>query len=133
MASGVVLRPDGRLVATPDAIAKLKRLCEEDAAALQLEEPERHPPSQLGSLRASDGDIEANLAALMTEVAFEAKRCFALAREAVVPGGEVEARSVHLDYGTRLCRAYAEMTVALSRHRGRSQRLILEHFVHRGV
>jgi hypothetical protein len=134
----VTVRPDGRLTADSATIERLKRLCAEDAEALRessrLEKPPSPQPVDDGTrLCASDDDIEICLAGLMTEVAREAKRCFALAREAVVPGELIEARSIHLHHGARLCRAFAEMTVALARHRGKSQRLILEHYVHRGV
>jgi hypothetical protein len=137
--SGVVLRPDGRLTADSGTIERLKRLCAEDAKALrESSRPERPPSPQPVDddgtrLRASDDDIEVCLAGLMTEVAKEAKRCFALARDATVEGGLIEARSVHLYHGARLAKAFAALTVALSRHRGKSQRLILEHYVHRGV
>jgi hypothetical protein len=136
--NAVRLRADGKLVADGGTIERLKLVCAEDAETFrESSRPERPPYPQSvdddARLRASDDDIEVCLAGLMTEVAREAKRCFALARDVTVEGGLIEARSAHLHHGARLAKAFAALTVALSRHRGKSQRLILEHYVQRGV
>ena len=57
-------------------------------------------------------------------------RSFGLAQQCAFPGGE-QLRSVHIGQAARLATAFGELTGALSRHRGKSQRLIIEHHVQR--
>jgi hypothetical protein len=126
MGSGVTLTRDGRLTATPEAILRLRALCAEDEIALRAADPEPMPSQLVDS-------VEAKLLGLIAEVGVEASRSLRIAREAVVPGELVEARAIAVNDAYRLSKAMAMLTVALSRHQGKSQRLILEHHVHRGV
>jgi hypothetical protein len=75
----------------------------------------------------SDDKIEALIGSLMPVVYVEAMKSFDEARRMTVPGQPVELRDVHISQGTRLCRAFAELTVALAKHRGKAQRLVIEH------
>jgi hypothetical protein len=130
----VTVSPSGRLVASSETIEALKRLCAEDAKALDDDRPApgRPAPNPQGSqtsLRASDDDIEACLAGLMTEAYREARRSFRLARAHTQPGERVEMRDVHVHQATRLTRAFADLVEALARHRakGCAQRIVVEH------
>jgi hypothetical protein len=124
----VTLSPSGKLLASPDTIAELRRLCREDAASLQPEPPERPASAQL-----DDAGIEGVLASLLAEVHQAAMQSFRLAREHSYAGSEVAIYDACVGHGARLARAAAELAIVISRHKGKSQRLILEHFVHRGV
>jgi hypothetical protein len=78
----------------------------------------------------SDQAIEAMIGALMIESFAAASRSFGLAQQCAFPGGE-QLRSVHIGQAARLATAFGELVGAHARHRGKSQRLILEHHVRR--
>jgi hypothetical protein len=79
---------------------------------------------------ASDEAIEALLTSLMAETFVEAQRSFAMARGCSVAGQPAGLRDTHIGQGARLCRAFAEMTVALARHKGKPARIVMEHHHH---
>jgi hypothetical protein len=120
LANPVRFLPDGRLVASVETIARLKALCAEDAEMLRAAEA---PPPQPGD------DVEHRLLGLIHEVSVEANRSLRLAREAVYPGGEVEARTIAVGDSYRLCKALAMLTEELARHRGNvaEQRIVVQH------
>jgi hypothetical protein len=126
------MTPDGRLRADSATIARLQRLCAEDAAALEPRPP-REPCRPAAAVKPTDEDIEQVILGLIAEAHREAMRSFELARNHTRPGELVDMRDIHVHQGERLARAVADLTVALARHRGKPQKLILEHFVHRGV
>jgi hypothetical protein len=105
----------------------LRRLVAEDAAALEPCPP-REPCRPAD--KPTDDDIEQVILGLTAEAHREAMRSFQLARNHTVPGGSVEMRAVHIHQGERLARAVAELTVALSRHRGKPARIVMEHHHH---
>jgi hypothetical protein len=134
--SAITVTRDGRLTTDSATLARLKALVAQDEAALYAQRlSPRRPWPPKGDVQpvATDDDIERTLIGLIGEVSVEAKRSFQLAREAVVPGGMVEMRSIAVNEACRLSKALALMVIALSRHRGKSQRLIIEHYVHRSV
>jgi hypothetical protein len=144
----------GRITGSPDAIAKLKALAAQDARSLGLDGPIesaraetiQRPPAPVQRRpvvepQFSSRDeysqpvdaIEAELTGLMTRAAAGAAQAFRLADDASIPGGSVEAYAVAASRAARYCQAYAQLTVALSRYQGKSQRLVIEHLVHRIV
>jgi hypothetical protein len=82
--------------------------------------------------RLDDHGIEATLIDLMAETRTEAKRSFQLAREHTQPGQLVELREIHIGQAARLTRAYAELVMALARHRGKPEQKIVVQYVDRG-
>jgi hypothetical protein len=110
------------LTATPDAIAKLRELCRQGDEELRAAEPE------LASSHQGD-PVEAKLLGLIAEVGVEASRSLRLAREAVVPGDLVEARTIAVTDAYRLSKSMAMLTEALSRHRGKFEtKVTVQHF-----
>jgi hypothetical protein len=71
------------------------------------------------------------IGSLLPVVFLEAMTSLNEARKATVPGASIEMRSVAVHGAYRL--ALAMLTVALAKHRGRAQRLVIERYVHRGV
>jgi hypothetical protein len=134
--SGVVLLPDGRLTADSATIERLKRLCAEDRASLQLEPTERHPSAQPVDAvvrvapAPSDDAVEALLGSLLIETFEAASKSYQLARDHTRPGQPVTMRDVCLDQAARLTRACAEVSTALMRSRGKGERMVIEHRHH---
>jgi hypothetical protein len=130
-AQGVVLRPDGRLVASVETIERLKALCAQDAEELRA--AEGPPPPQLVdavvrvAAAPSDDAVEALLGSLLVESYVAASKSFELAREATRAGELIALRDAYVDQAARLTRASAEVAQALMRSRGKSERVIVQH------
>jgi hypothetical protein len=115
---------DGKLTADDGTIERLSALAAEDAAELD------GPPKPLVvrvAPPAGDREIEALLTGLMATVYVEAQRSLEEARRATVPGAPIEMRSVSVHEACRLSKAFAMLTVALARHKNKTQRLVIEH------
>jgi hypothetical protein len=113
--TAVTVSPTGRLTASSETIAALKRLCSEDAAMLDDVRPmgdEHLRRDQDVVLRVaplpSDDEIEALLGSSMVTVYSEAQKSFALAPEHTARGQLAEMRDIHIHRGARLTRAYAD-------------------------
>jgi hypothetical protein len=120
LSGGVTLRADGKLVATSDAIAKLQRLCREDAEMLRAAETPspRLDGDEVAFRVTTDDPVEVMLADLMVKSYAEAMKAFALASANTAPGQLVEMRDIHIGQATRLTRAFADLVEARARRRG---------------
>jgi hypothetical protein len=150
--SAVTVSPSGRLQADSETIQRLRQLCSEDEVELG-----HHVLRAGGRDGANDGahdgggqdraailrvappagdrEIEAMLTGLMIEVYAEARKAFRLARTEARPGGNVYTYEACSSQAARLCRAYAELSMALDRRRGKGhhQKIVVEHVtVHEG-
>jgi hypothetical protein len=127
---GIEVSDVGKLTVDSATLAELKALAAEGEAELAASDPPERaikvgPP-------AGDREIEALLTGLMGAVYAEARRSFEMARSMSAAGAMVGLRDLHVTQGAKLCNALSMLTVALARHRGKAQRLVIEHFVHRG-
>jgi hypothetical protein len=131
------MKPDGRLQADDEAIARLRALDAQDAGELRSaagdlvsadKTPDGEPPKpkeRVISVAPAPGDaeIEAVLGALVAESFAAATRSYQLARDATTVG----LRDVHVHQAARLTRACAEVTTALMRSRGKCERVVVQY------
>jgi hypothetical protein len=119
-----------------DEVAKLQADISEVAAmrrdlAAELAEERRHEERVVRvSPPAGDREIEALLTGLMAEAFTEARRSFEMARGMSVAGQPVGMRDMHVSQGVRLSNAVAALSLALSRHKGKGERMVIEHRHH---
>jgi hypothetical protein len=131
--SAITVSATGALVADPSTVERLKALCAEDAAILQGLGDGADDGAGVDVLRVAsapgDAEVEALLGSLMTTVYVEAQKAFRLARTEARPGGNVYIYEACSSQAARLCRAFAELTVALDRRRGKGhhQKIVVQH------
>jgi hypothetical protein len=153
----IAFTPNGQLTADGGTLARLRQIVAEDAAELGVDPPPgvstlaadaksetgedaelaRPPKHKERIVRvappADDRAIESLLTGLMAMVYVEAQRSLDDARKMDIPGQPVELRSLAVHEAYRLCKVMAMLTAALAKHRGRAQRLVIEHHVYRDV
>jgi hypothetical protein len=125
--SAVTVSPSGKLQASDETIARLKALVASDAE--MLAQHSRRDQDVVFRVDGSDA-VEVMIADLMVKCHAGAAEAFRLASEAAQPGGSVETYNVVAGQAARYSRALAELTVALSRHRGKPSRIVMEHHHH---